>query len=131
MQTLINDVVQWATHLIGAWGLPAVFLLMLLESACIPVPSEAIMPFAGFAVSEGTLTFLGIVVAGDAGHHDAEEGEGPLAHREPGERHDGLAGHRYAGALEEHEEEDRRQPPGADEVRRPLNDVVDEGLHAA
>src|SRR5450756_2185184 len=70
-------------------------------------------------------------VAGDAGHHDAEEGEGPLAHREPGERHDGLAGHRYAGALEEHEEEDRRQPPGADEVRRPLNDVVDEGLHAA
>ena len=51
MQFIINDVVQWATHLIGAWGLPAVFFLMLLESACIPVPSEAIMPFAGFAVS--------------------------------------------------------------------------------
>ena len=28
MQTIINDVVQWATHLIGAWGLPAVFFLM-------------------------------------------------------------------------------------------------------
>src|SRR5450756_1846293 len=68
MQPIINDVVQWATHLIGAWGLPAVFFLMLLESACIPVPSEAIMPFAGFAVSEGTLTFLGIVVAGVAGN---------------------------------------------------------------
>ena len=68
MQFIINDVVQWATHLIGAWGLPAVFFLMLLESACIPVPSEAIMPFAGFAVSEGTLTFVGIVVAGVAGN---------------------------------------------------------------
>ena len=66
--SIIDIVVQWATHLIGAWGLPAVFFLMLLESACIPVPSEAIMPFAGFAVSEGTLTFVGIVVAGGAGN---------------------------------------------------------------
>ena len=41
---------------------------MLLESACIPVPSEAIMPFAGFAVSEGTMTLLGITVAGVAGN---------------------------------------------------------------
>jgi membrane protein DedA with SNARE-associated domain len=68
MQSIINDVVMWATDLIGAWGLPAVFVLMLLESACIPVPSEAIMPFAGFAVSEGTLSFIGITVAGVAGN---------------------------------------------------------------
>ena len=68
MQSIINDVVQWATHLIGSWGLPAVFVLMVLESACIPVPSEAIMPFAGFAVSAGTLSFWGIVVAGVAGN---------------------------------------------------------------
>jgi len=66
--SIIDIVVQWATNLIGAWGLPAVFFLMLLESACIPVPSEAIMPFAGFAVSEGTLTFVGIVAAGVAGN---------------------------------------------------------------
>src|SRR5680860_1322551 len=68
MQTIINEVVQWATHLIGAWGLPAVFFLMLLESACIPVPSEAIMPFAGFAVSAGTMTLLGITAAGVLGN---------------------------------------------------------------
>jgi membrane protein DedA with SNARE-associated domain len=68
MQSIINDVVTWATNLIGAWGLPGVFFLMLLESACIPIPSEAIMPFAGFAVSEGTLSFVGIVVAGVAGN---------------------------------------------------------------
>jgi membrane protein DedA with SNARE-associated domain len=68
MQSIINSVVEWCTHLIGSWGLPAVFLLMLLESACIPVPSEAIMPFAGFAVSEGKLTLAGIVIAGVAGN---------------------------------------------------------------
>jgi membrane protein DedA with SNARE-associated domain len=68
MQSLIDAVVQWATALIGDWGLPAVFFLMLLESACIPVPSEAIMPFAGFAVSEGTMTLLSITVAGVAGN---------------------------------------------------------------
>ncbi len=59
---------QWATHVIGAWGLPGVFFLMTLESALIPVPSEAIMPFAGFAVSQGDMTLLGITVAGVAGN---------------------------------------------------------------
>ena len=68
MQSVTNDVVQWATHLIGAWGLPAVFLLMLAESACLPIPSEAIMPFAGFAVSQHQLSYLGIVAAGVAGN---------------------------------------------------------------
>ena len=41
---------------------------MLLESACIPVPSEAIMLFAGFNVSEGEMTLFGIVVAGVLGN---------------------------------------------------------------
>ena len=68
MQALINDVVQWCTHLIGNWGLPAVFVLMLLESACIPIPSEATMPFAGFVVSQGHLSLFGIVAAGVAGN---------------------------------------------------------------
>jgi membrane protein DedA with SNARE-associated domain len=66
--SIIDSVVQWATTLIGDWGLAAVFVLMLLESALIPVPSEAIMPFAGFAVSEGHMTLLGITVAGVLGN---------------------------------------------------------------
>ena len=41
---------------------------MALESACIPVPSEAIMLFAGFNVSEGNMTLFGIVVAGVLGN---------------------------------------------------------------
>src|SRR5436190_1403521 len=49
-------------------GLAGVFVLMTLESACIPIPSEAIMLFAGFNVSEGNMTLLGIVVAGVLGN---------------------------------------------------------------
>jgi membrane protein DedA with SNARE-associated domain len=65
---VLNPVVNVATEFIGSTGLPAVFVLMLLESACIPVPSEAIMLFAGFSVSEGELTLVGIVVAGVLGN---------------------------------------------------------------
>ena len=68
MTSVIDIVVQWATGLIGDWGLPAVFLLMLLESACVPVPSEAIMPFAGFAVSEGRMSLASITAAGVLGN---------------------------------------------------------------
>jgi membrane protein DedA with SNARE-associated domain len=68
MQSIIDIVVQWATALIGQWGLPAVFVLMLLESACIPIPSEATMLFAGFAVSTGDMSLLGITAAGVAGN---------------------------------------------------------------
>ena len=63
MPHIIDPIVTFCTNLIGQWGLPAVFVLMLLESACIPIPSEATMPFAGFAVSQGHMSLLEIVVA--------------------------------------------------------------------
>jgi membrane protein DedA with SNARE-associated domain len=66
--SIIDSVVDVATDLIDSVGLAGVFGLMLLESACIPVPSEAIMLFAGFNVSEGELTLVGIVVAGVLGN---------------------------------------------------------------
>lgn len=65
---ILDPIVNAATDLIDAIGLAGVFLLMLLESACIPVPSEAIMLFAGFSVSDGHLTLIGIVVAGVLGN---------------------------------------------------------------
>ncbi|HEY4895831.1 MAG TPA: DedA family protein [Solirubrobacteraceae bacterium] len=70
-ESLVN--VAW--HFVRDAGLPAIFILMLAESACIPIPSEATMLFAGFAVAEpGSssahhhLTLLGIVVAGVLGN---------------------------------------------------------------
>ena len=65
---VLNPVVEAATEFISSAGLPAVFLLMALESACIPIPSEAIMLFAGFAASKGELTLVGIVAAGVLGN---------------------------------------------------------------
>ena len=65
---ILDPIVNAATDFIDAVGVVGVFVLMLLESACIPVPSEAIMLFAGFAVSEGDMTMFGIIAAGVLGN---------------------------------------------------------------
>jgi membrane protein DedA with SNARE-associated domain len=65
---VLEPLVRLATHVINAAGLPGVFGLMVAESACIPIPSEAIMLFAGFSVSQGHLTLAGIVAAGVLGN---------------------------------------------------------------
>ena len=65
---VVEPIVDVATEFIGSAGVVAVFLLMTLESACIPVPSEAIMLFAGFSVSNGELTLIGVVTAGVLGN---------------------------------------------------------------
>ena len=64
----LDPIVNWGTDFISATGLPAVFVLMTLESACLPVPSEAIMLFAGASVAAGELTLFGVVVAGVLGN---------------------------------------------------------------
>lgn len=68
MISIIDYVSQIAINIIEFLGYWGVFLAMTLESACIPLPSEVIMPFAGFAVSEGKMTLLGITIAGVLGN---------------------------------------------------------------
>src|SRR2546423_5366560 len=51
LASITGPLVDFATSVIGDLGLAGVFVLMLLESACIPIPSEATMMFAGFNVS--------------------------------------------------------------------------------
>jgi membrane protein DedA with SNARE-associated domain len=65
---IVEPIVEVATEFIGSAGATAVFVLMTFESACIPIPSEAIMLFAGFSVSKGELTLFEIVAAGVAGN---------------------------------------------------------------
>ena len=59
-------------HLIATYGYAAIFLLMLLESACIPIPSELIMTFGGAlaagAVPGTSLNLAGVIIAGVAGN---------------------------------------------------------------
>jgi membrane protein DedA with SNARE-associated domain len=65
--------VEWGTNLILDWisdlGYPGIVFLMALESACMPVPSEIVMPFAGYLVYDGStsMSFWGVVLAGSFG----------------------------------------------------------------
>jgi membrane protein DedA with SNARE-associated domain len=52
---------------ISALGYSGVVLLMAIESACIPLPSEIIMPFSGYLVSTGQMNLWGVAVAGAVG----------------------------------------------------------------
>ena len=66
--SLTDPIVQFAVDTVDAMGLPGVFILMLLESACIPVPSEATMLFAGFNVSNGEYSLAAATAAGVLGN---------------------------------------------------------------
>jgi membrane protein DedA with SNARE-associated domain len=66
--SLTGPLVDFATNVIGDLGVAGIFILMLLDSACIPTSSEAIMLFAGFKVADGRFTMLEIVIAGVAGN---------------------------------------------------------------
>lgn len=68
MQALLEWLGQVAISYITHFGLFGVFLGMMLESACIPLPSEIIMPFAGFLATQGQLPFWGVVIAGVLGN---------------------------------------------------------------
>ena len=52
---------------ISTLGYSGIVLLMAIESACIPLPSEIIMPFSGYLVSTGELNLWGVAVAGAVG----------------------------------------------------------------
>lgn len=64
---LTEYIVTYATHLISEGGYGAVLVLMTLESMVFPVPSEAVMPFAGFLVSDGTFGFWITLIASTVG----------------------------------------------------------------
>jgi membrane protein DedA with SNARE-associated domain len=68
LASITNSFVQFATNAVDSLGLVGIFVLMLGESACIPIPSEATMLFAGFGVSQGRFSLLAITVAGVAGN---------------------------------------------------------------
>jgi membrane protein DedA with SNARE-associated domain len=75
LASVTDSLVNIAWHFVRDGGLPAVFLLMMAESACIPIPSEATMLFAGFAVADPGqsaahhhLTLIGVVAAGVLGN---------------------------------------------------------------
>lgn len=59
--------IDLATRLVASGGHAGVFLLMLLENLFPPIPSEVIMPLAGFGAAQGRLSLVGVIVAGTLG----------------------------------------------------------------
>ena len=68
LASITDKLATFATNVVGDLGLPGVFLLMVAESACIPIPSEATMLFAGFNVHQGEYPLWAAVAVGTAGN---------------------------------------------------------------
>jgi membrane protein DedA with SNARE-associated domain len=64
---IIGALAVFTTGVISAMGYGGLVLLMGIESACIPLPSEIIMPFAGYLVYQGRFTLQGAALAGAVG----------------------------------------------------------------
>ena len=62
---VISGAVLYVIEALGYWG---IFLLSVLESANIPVPSEVILPFSGFLASRGVFDFWTVVFLGGFGN---------------------------------------------------------------
>jgi membrane protein DedA with SNARE-associated domain len=58
---------HWITHLVNSLNYWGVAILMAVENVVLPIPSEIIMPFAGFKTARDQMTLLGVIVAGTAG----------------------------------------------------------------
>ena len=65
---ILKPIIDFVISIISGLGYPGIFLLMILESALIPIPSEIIMPFSGFLVSKGTFDPISVVLAGTFGN---------------------------------------------------------------
>ena len=65
---ILNNLIDFIISTISGSGYIGIFLLMVAESALIPIPSEIIMPFSGFLVSAGKLDVVYVVLAGSFGN---------------------------------------------------------------
>src|SRR5690242_17485075 len=64
---LLASIAAAIMGIISSLGYAGIVLLMAIESACIPLPSEIIMPFSGYLVFKGELSLWGVALAGTLG----------------------------------------------------------------
>ena len=67
IEKLIALLATWIIGVISSMGYGGIVLLMAIESACIPLPSEIIMPFAGYLLFNGEMVLWGVALAGAVG----------------------------------------------------------------
>ena len=66
-EAILEPVGAWVINLISQLGYFGIIIAMGIESACIPLPSEIIMPFSGYLASAGRFSLWGVSVAGALG----------------------------------------------------------------
>jgi membrane protein DedA with SNARE-associated domain len=64
---VLSDLADWVTDVIDALGYVGVALLVALENVFPPIPSEVVLPFAGFVASDGDANLIGMIVAATIG----------------------------------------------------------------
>lgn len=69
LDRILAHLAIFVTAVITTAGYPGIVILMTIAAACIPIPSEIIMPFAGFLVAQGKFTVVGAVLAGTLGEN--------------------------------------------------------------
>lgn len=67
MTQILDQIILWVEALILALGYPGIALVMFLECVFPPIPSEVIMPFAGFLAGRGQMHIAGVIAAGTLG----------------------------------------------------------------
>ncbi len=68
IETVISELSRFIIACISRFGYGGIVFTMAIESACIPLPSEIIMPFSGYLVSTGEFTMFGVTLAGALGN---------------------------------------------------------------
>lgn len=68
LETILRPITAFILSVISDWGYVGVAVCMTIESACIPLPSEIIMPFSGYLVTTGRFTLWGVALAGAIGN---------------------------------------------------------------
>ncbi|WP_136515813.1 DedA family protein [Geomonas edaphica] len=63
----MHAAVQWLVETIGAMGYPGIFLLMAMESSVFPIPSELVMPPAGYLAQQGQMNMFAAIACGTVG----------------------------------------------------------------
>jgi len=63
----VQQLVDWLVTTIGAMGYPGIFLLMAMESSVLPVPSELVMPPAGYLAQRGEMNIVAAILCGTFG----------------------------------------------------------------
>jgi membrane protein DedA with SNARE-associated domain len=67
LDRVLSGVSAWIVAIIASTGYGGIVLLMAIESACVPLPSEIIMPFSGYLVSSGRFSLNLVALAGALG----------------------------------------------------------------